>query len=221
MRIVLLGPPGSGKGTQAKRLVARYAIPQISTGDLLREAVAAGSELGLKAKSYMDAGQLVPDEVVLGMIRERLGQADTRQGFILDGFPRNIAQAQALDALLQDLGQPLDLAIFIDVPAEVLKQRISGRLTCTRCGAVFNLYTNPPKVPGVCDFCGGPLEHRADDNEQTVSARLEVYETQTRPVIEYYAGQGKLLRVDGTREIDDTFHTIVREIDARIGPGRT
>ncbi len=217
MRIVLLGAPGSGKGTQAKRLVARYSIPQISTGDLLREAVSLRTELGLKAKSYMDAGQLVPDDIVLEMIRERLAQEGTRQGFILDGFPRNIAQARALDALLDEIRQPIDVAVFIDVPTETLKKRLLGRLTCSRCGAVFNIYTNPPKVPGICDFCGGPLIHREDDNEETVSARLKVYEEQTRPLIDYYEKQGKLGRIDGNNQIDSIFAAIVREIEKRAG----
>lgn len=217
MRIVLLGAPGSGKGTQGKRLVERYGIPQISTGDLLRSAVAAGSELGREAKSYMDAGQLVPDEVVLGMIRERLAQADAATGFILDGFPRNRAQAEALDGVLGDLGQPLDVALLIDVEIDTLKKRLLGRLTCTSCGAVFNAYTNPPKTEGVCDYCGGELQHRTDDNEETITARLDVYDAQTKPLIDYYADRGELIRVSGLGEIDRIFNTIVTDIDARLG----
>lgn len=219
MRIVLLGAPGSGKGTQGKRLVERYAIPQISTGDLLRSAVAADSELGREAKSYMEAGQLVPDAVVLGMIRERLAQADAATGFILDGFPRNRAQAEALDGVLGELGQPLDVALLIDVEIDTLKKRLLGRLTCTSCGAVFNAYTNPPKTEGVCDYCGGELQHRTDDNEDTISARLEVYDAQTKPLIDYYAARGELIRVSGLGEIDQIFDTIVTDIDARLGHG--
>lgn len=217
MRIVLLGAPGSGKGTQGQRLVERYAIPQISTGDLLRSAVAAGTALGRKAKSSMDAGQLVPDDVVLGMIRERLAQDDARNGFILDGFPRNRAQAEALDDVLEELGQPLDLALLIDVDIDTLKKRLLGRLTCVQCGAVFNAITNPPKTAGVCDVCGGELRHRADDNEATISARLEVYEAQTKPLINYYAERGELIRVPGIGEIGSIFDTIVTDIDARLG----
>jgi adenylate kinase len=217
MRIVLLGAPGSGKGTQGKRLVERYGIPQVSTGDLLRSAVAAGSELGREAKSYMDAGQLVPDEVVLGMLRERLAEADADAGFILDGFPRNRAQAEALDGVLAELGQPLDVALLIDVEIDTLKKRLLGRLTCTSCGAVFNAYTNPPKTEGVCDHCGGELQHRTDDNEETISARLDVYDAQTKPLIEYYADRGELIRVSGLGEIDQIFDIIVTDIDARLG----
>lgn len=219
MRIVLLGAPGSGKGTQGKRLVERYAIPQIATGDLLRLAVADDTQLGRKAKSYMDAGQLVPDEVVLGMIRERLAATDAADGFVLDGFPRNRAQAEALDEMLGEVGQPLDVALLIDVDIDTLKKRLLGRLTCTKCGAVFNAYTNPPKTEGVCDCCGGKLQHRADDNEETISARLEVYDAQTRPLVEYYADRGELMRVSGIGEIDSIFDTIVTDIDARLGRG--
>ncbi|APZ44120.1 adenylate kinase [Acidihalobacter ferrooxydans] len=219
MRIVLLGAPGSGKGTQGKRLVTRYAIPQIATGDLLRAAVADGSELGREAKNYMDAGQLVPDTVVLGMIRERLARPDAQNGFILDGFPRNRAQAEALDDLLADLGQPLDVALLIDVDIDILKQRILGRLTCIQCGAVFNAYTNPPRTEGICDVCGGELQHRADDNADTIGARLDVYEAQTKPLIEYYSARDDLIRVSGLGEIDDIFATIVSDIDRRLGHG--
>ena len=203
MRLVLLGAPGSGKGTQAKRLVERYGIPQISTGDLLREAVAARPSS-------------VPDEVVLGMIRERLGQPDTAKGFILDGFPRNVSQAEALDRMLEEMKQPLDLAILIDVDYDVLMQRLTGRLTCENCGAVFNIYTNPPRQDRICDFCGGKLHHRADDNEETISNRLKVYDQQTRPVIAYYEMEGKLARIDGEGEIDTIFQRIVDAIEQRL-----
>jgi adenylate kinase len=185
MRIVLLGAPGSGKGTQAKLLVEKYGIPQVSTGDLLRAALQAGTPLGLQAKAAMDTGQLVSDEIVLGIIRERLRERDARSGFILDGFPRNISQAQALDQMLLSMGQPLDLALLIDVDFDILLQRMVGRRTCTSCGTLYNMFTNPPKLDGQCDKCGGTLHHRADDNEETISNRLRVYDTQTRPLVNY------------------------------------
>ncbi|HDJ86477.1 MAG TPA: nucleoside monophosphate kinase, partial [Chromatiales bacterium] len=167
MRIVLLGAPGSGKGTQGKQLVDQYHTPQISTGDLLRAAVAADTPLGRMAKAAMDAGQLVSDEIVLGMIRERLAEPDAQRGFILDGFPRNLSQAETLDGMLHDLGQPLDLALLIDVDFDVLMQRLTGRRTCESCGAVYNVYSSPPKFDDRCDLCGGNLRRRADDNEET------------------------------------------------------
>lgn len=202
MRIVLLGAPGSGKGTQAKKLVDQYGVVQISTGDLLRAAVSAGTPLGLAAKTAMDAGQLVSDDIVLGMIRERLGQADTARGYILDGFPRNLAQAAALDALLAEIGQSLQAAILLDVPFMDLLRRLTGRQTCRQCGAVFNRYTHPSQVAGVCDVCGGELFSRDDDNEKTVNQRLTVFTEQTAPLIEFYQQQGKLDRIDGTQPID-------------------
>ncbi|MHB8921038.1 MAG: adenylate kinase [Halothiobacillus sp.] len=212
MRIVLLGAPGSGKGTQAKKLVDHYGVVQISTGDLLRAAVAAGSELGKAAKAVMDAGHLVSDDIVLGMIKERINQPDTQRGYILDGFPRNLAQAAALDSLLNSLNQSLEAAILLDVPFEDLLHRLTGRQTCASCGALFNLYTHPSAVPGVCDVCGGELTQRADDNEATVSHRLNVFEEQTAPLIAFYDSQGKLARIDGTRPIDEItegFHDVL------------
>jgi len=202
MRIVLLGAPGSGKGTQAKKLIDTYGIVQISTGDLLRAAVAAETKLGRAAKEAMDNGQLVSDEIVLGMIRERLGQPDTQKGYILDGFPRNLAQAEALDTLLAELDQALEIAIYLEVPFDNLMKRLTGRLTCSSCGACFNRYTHPPKQEGVCDVCGGELIHRSDDNEETVGKRLKVFESQTAPLVEFYEAQSKLHRIDGTRDID-------------------
>ncbi|HFQ13599.1 MAG TPA: adenylate kinase, partial [Gammaproteobacteria bacterium] len=210
MRIVLIGAPGGGKGTQAKLLVEKYGIPQISTGDLLREAVAAGSALGIQAKTAMDAGQLVSDDIVLGMIRERLGKPDTEKGFILDGFPRNISQAEALDRLLEEIGRPLQLGLLIDVEFNVLMQRLTGRRTCRDCGQMYNIYTSPPRIDGVCDKCGGELLHRADDNEETIANRLKVYEAQTAPLVEYYRRQGKLRTVQGTGEIEHIFANIER-----------
>ena len=164
LRVVLLGAPGSGKGTQAKMLVQKYGIPQISTGDLLREAVGAGTPLGLQAKAAMDAGQLVSDDVVLGIIRERIRSPDTARGFVLDGFPRNLAQASALDNLLAEAGQPVDVAVHLNVDFDILMQRLTGRRTCSSCGRVYNVYTTPPKLEGRCDVCGGALRSRADDN---------------------------------------------------------
>ncbi|MCL7751930.1 adenylate kinase [Guyparkeria hydrothermalis] len=202
MRIVLLGAPGSGKGTQAARLVEHYKVPQISTGDLLRAAVAAGTELGLKAKAAMDEGQLVSDDIVLGMIRERLAQPDTQRGFILDGFPRNIAQAEALDEMLEGLERPLELGILLDVPLDKLMKRLTGRMTCKECGAVFNRFTNPPDSDHQCDHCEHELVQRNDDNEDTVRRRLEVFQEQTAPLVEYYERDGRLARIDGEREID-------------------
>ena len=220
MRIVLLGAPGSGKGTQSKLLIEKYNIPQISTGDLLRAAVAAGSDLGRKAKAAMDAGQLVSDDVVLGMIQERLSKSDARAGFILDGFPRNIPQAQALDAMLARLSQPLQLALLVDVDTEVLMKRITGRRTCSNaaCGAIYNIYFSAPKSPGKCDKCGSNLAHRSDDNENTVRSRLQVYEQQTAPLVTYYKAQGKLRTVRGTGSVNEIFKNVTDIIEVQMRP---
>lgn len=213
MRIVLLGAPGSGKGTQAKLMAERYKLPQISTGDLLRDAVAAGTALGRQAKAAMDAGQLVNDEVVLGIIRERILLPDARNGFILDGFPRNLPQAEALDQLLGGLGRPLNLALLIAVDVDALLQRLTGRRTCLSCGRMYNVFYSPPHIDGRCDECGGRLRHRADDNEETIGNRLRVYETHTVPVIEYYREQEKLRTVQGVGEIADIFTAIRKVVD--------
>lgn len=202
MRIVLLGAPGSGKGTQAKQLVDHFGVVQISTGDLLRQAVADNTELGQKAKKAMDNGELVSDDIVLGMIKDRLQQPDTNHGVILDGFPRNLAQAEALDELMADIKCPLDAAVLLDVPLDSLMQRLTGRLTCQDCGAVFNKHTNPPGKDGVCDVCGGKLIQRGDDNETTVRQRLETFTEQTEPLVDFYQKQDKLISIDGTRDID-------------------
>lgn len=212
MRIVLLGAPGSGKGTQAKLLAEKFTIPQISTGDLLRAAVAAGSPLGLQAKAAMDSGQLVSDAIVLGMIEERLAKPDTQKGFILDGFPRNIPQAEALDALLEKLHKSLDSGLLIDVDFEILLQRLTGRRTCESCGQMYNVYTSPSRLDERCDKCGGNLRHRADDNEETIGNRLRVYETQTAPVVAYYRNQGKLRAVQGIGDIPDIFAAIQKAL---------
>jgi adenylate kinase len=214
MRIVLLGAPGSGKGTQAKLLVERFGVPQISTGDLLRAAVAAQSALGLKAKAAMDAGELVSDDIVLGMIRERLAEPDAKAGFILDGFPRNRAQATALDALLTELGLGIDRAIHIQVPFDELLKRLAGRRTCTQCGALYNVFFSPPPRAGVCDRGGGALMQRDDDNEQTISRRLRVYEDQTQPLIEYYQAQHKLVTVPGSGEVSEILQRIIDALPA-------
>jgi adenylate kinase len=220
MRIVLLGAPGSGKGTQAKQLVEKYRIPQISTGDLLRAEVSAGTELGKKAKAAMDAGQLVSDEIVLGMIQNRLTKPDAKSGFILDGFPRNIPQAQSLDAMLARLGQPLQLALLVDVDKDVLLKRITGRRSCPKpdCGAIYNVHFSAPKVANKCDKCGSTLTHRSDDNEQTVAKRLEVYTQQTAPLTVYYKAQGKLRTVKGVGPMNVIFKNMCDIIDTQIRP---
>ena len=205
MRIVLLGAPGSGKGTQSQRLVERVGIPQISTGDLLRAAVAKGTELGRQAKEAMDNGRLVDDSLVLGMIRERLREPDTRKGFILDGFPRNLAQAHALDHLLEALKQPLDAVVQLEVDYGELVRRISGRRTCADCGRVFNLLTSPPSgVNARCPKTGQPhrLIQRPDDNEATVAERLRVYDEKTRPLVDFYRARGLLRVIDAAGDLD-------------------
>ena len=212
MRIVLLGAPGSGKGTQAQKLITEYGIPQVSTGDLLRAAVSAGSELGKKAKSAMDAGQLVSDDIVLGMIKERLQEDDAQKGFILDGYPRNLTQAASLDALLAETNQPLQGALLIDVDFDVLMQRLTGRLSCKNCGAVFNRFTSPPQVENSCDKCQNELFHRADDNEEIIGKRLKTYEDETSPLVNYFKDKGILLSVQGVGEIDDITKAVKLEL---------
>ena len=213
MRIVLLGAPGSGKGTQAKLLVDKYKLPQISTGDMLREAVAEGSILGRQAKVAMDAGQLVSDEIVLGIIQERVMRPDARKGFILDGFPRNQPQAEALDQLLTSLGRPLNLSLLVAVDVDALIQRLVGRRTCLSCGQMYNIYYAPPHIEGRCDECGGRLRHRADDNEETIGNRLRVFETHTLPVVEYYKEQSKLRTIQGVGEITDIFKAVTKVVE--------
>jgi len=218
MRIVLLGAPGSGKGTQSKLLVDKYKIPQISTGDLLRAAVSAGSELGKRVKPLMESGQFVPDELVLDIIQERLGHADAKNGFILDGFPRTIPQAQALDSMLARVGRPLQLAILVDVQTESLLKRLTGRVTCASCGQMFNTNSQPPKVPGRCDKCNGTLTERADDKEAAVRKRLEDYEHKTSPLIAYYRSQNKLRKVAGEGDVQAILKTITDIIENHINP---
>jgi adenylate kinase len=208
MNLILLGPPGAGKGTQAKRLVETYGIPQISTGDMLREAVKNQTELGMEAKKYMDAGQLVPDEVVIGLVKERLSKPDCDQGFMLDGFPRTVGQAEELDKVLAEMNKDIDHVVSIEVPNEELMGRLTGRRTCKQCGAGYHVIFDPPKVEGKCDKCGGELYQRDDDNEATVSNRLKVYESQTKPLIDYYQGKGLLRPIDGVGGIDEIFGRI-------------
>jgi adenylate kinase len=208
MRIVLLGAPGAGKGTQAKILIEKYGMPQISTGDLLRAAVSAGTALGKEAKSYMDKGELVPDSVVLGMVGERLKQDDCKKGYILDGFPRNTAQAEALDKMLAALNMSLTAALSVDVPLEDLMKRLTGRRTCKGCGQMYNVYFKAPAKEGVCDKCSGELFQRDDDKEATIKKRLEVYTAQTEPLIGYYKNKGIVKSVSGTGSIDEIFKKV-------------
>ncbi len=204
MRLVLLGAPGSGKGTQAQRMQARHGVPQVSTGDLLREAVAAGTDLGRAAKIVMDAGQLVADNIMLGIIRERLARPDAARGFILDGFPRTIVQADGLGVLLADLGTPIDAVVLMEIDPEVLQKRLAGRRSCRRCGRVFHIETNPPKPGERCtDGRLHDLFQRPDDNEETVRERLSVYCERTQPLIDYYERKGLLRRIDADGTLDE------------------
>ncbi len=212
MRLVLLGAPGAGKGTQAKKLIEKYGIPQISTGDLLRAAVAAGTALGKEAKSFMDKGELVPDRVVLGMVGERMKQDDCKKGYILDGFPRNTAQAEALDTMLDTLKMPLTAALSVDVPFADLMKRLTGRRTCKGCGQMYNVYFNSPKKDGTCDKCGGELFQRDDDKEETIKKRLDVYSSQTAPLFDYYKKKGILSSVNGTGGIDEIFRAVCNSL---------
>ena len=212
MRIVLLGPPGSGKGTQAKLLIERLGIPQISTGDMLRAAVKSGTPLGLEAKAYMERGALVPDEVIIGLVRERLQAPDCHRGYILDGFPRTVAQAEALEKTLGDLRLNLDHVLCLDVPSEDLVARIAGRRTCRTCGAMSHVRFSPTKRQGVCDVCGGETYQRDDDGEDTVRKRLAVYAEQTAPLVRFYQGRGLLRRIVGTGDVAEIFARLVQSL---------
>ena len=210
MNIVLLGAPGAGKGTQAAKLVEEFSTPHISTGDMLRAAVAAGTELGQKAKSYMDAGDLVPDDVIIGLVTERLQDDDTAAGFILDGFPRTIPQAESLTAALKERGEKIDYAVDVDVPDSNIVTRMSGRRACLGCGATYHIVYNAPKNEGICDVCGEKLVLRDDDKPETVQKRLSVYHEQTQPLIDYYKQEGILAEVDGTQDMEKVFQDIVK-----------
>lgn len=210
MNLILLGAPGAGKGTQAEKICEKLSIPAISTGNILREAMANGTEMGLKAKSFIDAGALVPDEVVIGIINDRLQEDDCKNGFILDGFPRTIPQAEVLDKALSDLGDKIDYAIDVDVPDENIIQRMSGRRACIACGATYHIEHVPPKTEGICDRCGKELVLRDDDKPETVKNRLDVYHKQTQPLIEFYTGKGILKSVDGTQDMKDVFASICK-----------
>jgi adenylate kinase len=207
MNIILFGPPGAGKGTQAKKLVDFNGIPQISTGDILRANVREGTELGLAAKAYMDKGELVPDQVLIGIIKNRLKEQDCCKGFILDGYPRTVPQADALAVILKEIGKPINVVLNLEVPDEVLVDRISKRLMC-KCGASYHTVSNPPKKDNICDLCGCEVFQRSDDREEAVQNRLKVYKKQTQPLIDYYAKQGLLVTLDGTKNIDEVFEDI-------------
>jgi adenylate kinase len=209
MRIVLLGAPGSGKGTQAKKLMADKNIPQVSTGDMLREAVAAGTRFGLKAKSIMEAGELVPDEVVLGIISERLSQPDAQDGFILDGFPRTTQQALDLEELLDQMSTPLDAAVLMDVDFDILMKRLTGRRTCSLTGKLLNIYFSPQEELDACTEAGGELIQREDDNEQTIANRLDVYRENTEPLVDFYRKRGKLKTVKAEGDIDEVYERLL------------
>jgi adenylate kinase len=209
MNLILLGGPGAGKGTQAKMMIDKYQIPQISTGDILRAAVKEGTELGKQAKACMDEGKLVPDSVVIGIIEDRLKQADCQKGFILDGFPRTVPQAEALDATLKKMASKIDHVLSIDVDEEELVKRLTGRRTCKKCGQMFHIMFNPPQKEGICDKCGSELYQRDDDNEATVRSRLATYNQQTKPLIDYYTKQELVRQIEGIGSISDIFQKIV------------
>ena len=209
MKIIMLGAPGAGKGTQAKKIAAKYDIPHISTGDIFRANIKNGTELGNKAKTYMDQGLLVPDELVVDLVVDRVQQDDCKNGYVLDGFPRTIPQAEALDKALAEFGDKIDYAIDVNVPDENIVKRMGGRRACVGCGATYHVLFNPTKVEGKCDVCGESLILRDDDKPETVKKRLDVYHTQTQPLIDYYTRQGVLKTVDGTRDLNEVFQEIV------------
>ena len=214
MKIIMLGAPGAGKGTQAKKIAEKYGIPHVSTGDIFRANIKGGTELGKKAKSYMDQGQLVPDDVTIGMLLDRISQADCENGYVLDGFPRTIPQAKSLTDALNARGEKMDYAVDVDVPDEALVTRMGGRRACVKCGATYHVAFNPPKAEGVCDACGDTLVLRDDDKPETVQKRLTVYHDQTQPLIDYYRNEGILVAVDGTKELNQVFTDIIAVLGA-------
>ncbi len=214
MKIIMLGAPGAGKGTQAKKIADKYQIPHISTGDIFRANIKEGTELGKKAKSYMDQGQLVPDELTLELIMDRFQNPDCKNGYVLDGFPRTIPQAEALTEALAKKGETIDYAINVEVPDENIINRMGGRRACLACGSTYHIVYAPTKVEGICDRCGEKLVLRDDDKPETVKNRLNVYHNQTQPLIEYYTRQGKLAEVDGTQSMEDVFNAIVKILGA-------
>lgn len=214
MKLVILGPPGAGKGTQAENIIEKYGIVHISTGDIFRENIKNNTELGLKAKSYMDAGKLVPDDVVIEIVQDRISKDDCKNGFLLDGFPRTVQQAVSLDAELDKMDTKLDRVVNIEVDPSILVERAVGRRVCPECKATYHVKFNPPKVEGKCDNDNSDLIQRADDNEETVKTRIDVYTKQTSPLIDYYKAQGLLLDIDGTNDIDKVFEDIVKGLEA-------
>lgn len=209
MNIILMGLPGAGKGTQASEIVKKFPIPHISTGDMFRKAIKDETELGKEAKSYMDRGELVPDEVTVGIVKERLSEDDAKKGFLLDGFPRTLEQAEALSKIMTELGRKIDAVINIEVPEEELMNRLTGRRVCEVCGTTYHLVFNPPKVDGVCDLDGGKLYQREDDNPETVAKRLEVNVKQSKPILEYYDKEGVLKNVDGSKDIQGVTESVI------------
>ena len=214
MKIIMLGAPGAGKGTQAKKIAEKYTVPHISTGDIFRANIKEGTELGLKAKQFMDQGLLVPDEVTIGMLLDRIHQEDCKNGYVLDGFPRTIPQAESLTEALAGMGEAIDFAIDVDVPDENIVNRMAGRRACLKCGATYHVEFAPPKKEGVCDVCGSELVLRDDDKPETVQKRLTVYHEQTQPLIDYYKEKGVLHSVDGTQAMDDVFESITEILGA-------
>jgi adenylate kinase len=208
MNLIFMGPPGAGKGTQAFKIVDTYNIPHISTGDMFRQAIKDETKLGMEAKSYMDQGLLVPDEVTVGLVKERLSQPDCEKGFLLDGFPRTVAQAESLDDILAELDKNIESVISIDVAEDKLIARLTGRRVCKSCGASYHVMFNPPKQEGVCDLCGGELYQRKDDNEESAKVRLNEYNTKTQPLFNYYSGKGLLTNIDGEQTPNEVFDSI-------------
>ncbi len=212
MKLILLGPPGAGKGTQAESIKEAYNLIHISTGDIFRKNMKENTPLGVKAKEYVDKGQLVPDEITIAMVEDRLSQEDVREGFLLDGFPRSTSQAEALDDIMMELGSKIDKVINIEVDKNILVDRVVGRRICKECGATYHVRSNPPKQAGICDKCGGELYQRADDTEETVAKRISIYEEETLPLVEYYTEKGNLFTVDGTLGIDTVFGKIQKAL---------